>query len=167
MFFVRFQGAVLFGEETIALPGGNDSFAPRKAIVFAEVLGCLFFEYAYCIGYQYFAFTLKEQQNPGKFSASPTSGKCDIWNTFQTLHKGHTTSVALSNITPIYYIGRLSRFKPPPAAKHCFACNKNTTKKQALFPFSLCPFAILSYLCRGKSLGKRARFQEKSLEKRA
>ena len=86
---------MLFGEETIALPGGNDSFAPRKAIVFAEVLGCRFLEGVYRVDYQYFAFVLKEQHNPVKIQASPISGKCDIWNTFQTLHKGHTTSVAL------------------------------------------------------------------------
>ena len=86
---------MLFGEETIALPGGNDSFAPRKAIVFAEVLGCLFLGCVYCIDYQYFVIVLKEQHNPVKIQASPTSAKCDIWNTFQTLHKGHTTSVAL------------------------------------------------------------------------
>ena len=87
--------ALLFGEETIALPGGNDSFAPRKAIVFAEVLGHRFLGYTYCTDYQYFAFTLKERRNSVKISASLASAKCDIWNTFQTLHKGHTTSVAL------------------------------------------------------------------------
>ena len=86
---------MLFGEETIALPGGNDSFAPRKAIVFAEVLGHLFLGYTYYADYQHFAFTIKERQNSVKISASLASGKYDIWNTFQTLHKGHTTSVAL------------------------------------------------------------------------
>ena len=86
---------MLFGEETIALPGGNDSFAPRKAIVSSGVLGHRFLGYTYCADYQRFVFTLKEQQNSVKISASLASAKCDIWNTFQTLHKGHTTSVAL------------------------------------------------------------------------
>ena len=86
---------MLFGEETIALPGGNDSFAPRKAIVSSEVLGHRFLGYTYHVDYQYFALTLKERQNSVKISASLASAKCDIWNTFQTSHKGHTTSVAL------------------------------------------------------------------------
>ena len=86
---------MLFGEETIALPGGNDSFSGSKAIVSSGVLGCRFLGYRYYADCQHFTFILKERQNLVEIQASPTSAKCDIWNTFQTLHKGHTTSVAL------------------------------------------------------------------------
>ena len=80
---------MLFGEETIALPGGNDSFAPRKAVLSSEVLGCLFLRCVYRVDCQYLIFTIKERRNPVKIQAGPRLGKCDIWNTFQTLHKGY------------------------------------------------------------------------------